>query len=113
MKNKILLFAFCFAIFSSSFAQDNTFRKGYLRVFSKGNAYSRLAADSAMHIPMKTSLSLNDDDLSPQIFVKDSVLYYTVGNTYKVASSGSGSTFSGNYNDLINKPAALSPVNLV
>lgn len=104
MRNKILSFAFCFAIFNSSFGQDNNFRKGYLRVRSQGNAYTRLAADSVMHIPLKTSLTLNDNDLSPQVFVKDSVLYYTVGNTFKVASSGAGSTFSGSYSDLANKP---------
>lgn len=108
MKNKIILIALLFGIFTTGFGQDSTFRKGYLRVRSQGNAYTRLAADSVMHIPMKASLSLNDIDLSPQVFVYDSVLYYTVGNTYKVASSGAGSSFSGNYNDLTNKPTAFS-----
>lgn len=114
MKNKVLSTAFCFAIISTFlYGQDSTFRKGYLRVKSQGNAYTRLAADSAMHIPLKSSLSLNDNDLSPQIFVKDSVLYYTVGSTYKVASSGAGSSFDGHYTSLIGAPAIPAPVNLV
>lgn len=109
MKNKIILIALLFGIFTISFGQDSTFRRGYLRVRSQGNAFSRLAADSVMHIPLKTSLSLNDVDLSPQVFVMDSILYYTVGTTYKVASSGTGSTFDGHYGSLIGAPTIPTP----
>lgn len=82
MKNKVLSIAFCFAIFSS-FSFVGLGQNGYApKVNSFGNYFKRLRAD-VIHVPYKATLTTDDIDTTPQIFVKNDTLFYFSSGTYK------------------------------
>lgn len=60
------------------------------KVSTYGNWYNRLKTDSAQHIPRKFSLTLNDNDTTPQIFVKDTSVWFYAGGVYRQVGSGTG-----------------------
>ena len=51
---------------------------------------NRLAPDSALHIPHKVNLVLNDNDTTPQIFAKDTLLYLYANGGYHLIGGGTG-----------------------
>ncbi len=81
---------------SSGFAQAPTDKQGYSpKVFSFGNLFNQLRADSALHIPHKYVLAQNTTDSTPQLFVwstpsGDSLVLFVNGR-YIIVGSGTGS----------------------
>lgn len=92
---KILLIFF---LFCSLFAVAYKWfipHPGYApKVFSYGNVYNRLIADSAVHIPNKTCLCTNDNDTTPQLFVfADTLRGFWNGQFWNIGfGGGSGGT---------------------
>lgn len=75
----------------SSFGQGAA-PPGYApKVFSFGNWYNRLRADSAVHIPNKAGLFKNDNDTTPQLFVFNDTLRMFANGTFRnVGGPGGG-----------------------
>lgn len=86
----------------SSFGQGAA-PPGYApKVFSYGNWYNRLRADSAVHIPNKAGLFKNDNDTTPQLFVFNDTLRMFANGTFRtVGGTGSGGTNIFNSNGRI------------
>lgn len=68
------------------------FAKANAQYPPKNNSYgvhaNRLLPDSAAHVPRKYALVLNDQDTTPQLFVKENSLYYYSNGTFYSVSGG-------------------------
>lgn len=89
---KLFLFVLSVFSFAISFGQGAP-PPGYApKVFSYGNWYNRLRADSAQHIPNKAGLVLNDNDTTPQLFVFADTLRLFANGTFRNVTGGTGGT---------------------
>ena len=74
------IFLFLLFISSIATAQISPYW-GVSRVNTKGYWNLRLRSDSALHLPRKFALLLNDNDTTPQIFVKgNDLIWYSDGH---------------------------------
>lgn len=88
------IFLFLLFISSIATAQISPYW-GVSRVNTKGYWNLRLRSDSALHLPRKFALLLNDNDTTPQIFVKgNDLIWYSDGNYY---TASGGNTIDTNY----------------